>query len=91
MNLLVDIGNTRLKWGIATDSQIITGQSFVNGRLERHELVEVWKDVPPPRRLAVSCVSAKQLLELVQSVALELWPGVEIIPVKSQPKAFGVV
>ena len=91
MNLLVDIGNTRLKWGIATGSQIITGQSFVNERLKRHELVEAWKDIASPTRLAVSCVSAKQLFELVQSVALELWSGVEIIPVKSQAQAFGVI
>jgi type III pantothenate kinase len=91
LNLLVDIGNTRLKWGIATDSQIITGRSFVNDRLERHELAKVWRDISPPQRLAVSCVSAKRLLELVQLVALELWPSVEIIPVKSQAQAFGVV
>lgn len=91
MNLLVDIGNTRLKWGIATDSQITAGQSFVNDRLKRHDLVDAWKDITPPKRLAVSCVSAKQLFELVQSVALELWFGVEIIPVKSQARAFGVI
>lgn len=91
MSLLVDIGNTRLKWGVATDSQIITGQPFINNRLERRELVEAWKDISSPKRLAISCVSAKQLLDLVQSVALELWPGIEVIPVKSQAQAFGVV
>jgi type III pantothenate kinase len=91
LNLLVDIGNTRLKWGVATDSQITAGRSFVNDRLKRHELIDAWKDITPPKRLAVSCVSAKQLFELVQSVALELWSSVEIVPVKSQAQAFGVI
>ncbi|HEY8159033.1 MAG TPA: type III pantothenate kinase [Methylobacter sp.] len=90
MNLLIDMGNTRLKWGGAKGGQIITGQSLMNARINRKELIELWKDIARPRRLAVSCVSANRLLELVQSVALELWPDVDIVVVKSQAQAFGV-
>jgi type III pantothenate kinase len=90
MNLLVDMGNTRLKWGGAKGGQIITGQSLMNNRINRQELIELWKDIARPRRLAVSCVSANRLLELVQAVALELWPDVDIVVVKSQAQAFGV-
>lgn len=91
MNLLIDMGNTRLKWGITTGGQIITGRSLLNTRINRHELIELWKDIRPPRRLAVSCVSANRLLELVQSVAFELWLDVDIILVKPQAQAFGVI
>jgi len=90
MNLLIDMGNTRLKWGGAKGGQIITGQSLMNARVNRQELIELWKNIAHPRRLAVSCVSANLLLELVQSVALELWPDVDIVVVKSQAQAFGV-
>lgn len=90
MNLLIDMGNTRLKWGRAKGGQIISGQSLVNARLNRQELIERWKDLSRPKRLAVSCVSSNRLLELVQSVALELWPDVDIVLVKSQACAFGV-
>jgi len=91
MNLLIDMGNTRLKWGITTGGQIITGQSLLNTRINRHELIELWKGIRPPRRLAVSCVSANRLLELVQSVAFELWLDVDVILVKPQAQAFGVI
>jgi type III pantothenate kinase len=90
MNLLVDMGNTRLKWGGAKGGQIITGQSLMNICIDRQELLDLWKDIARPRRLAVSCVSTNRLLELVQSVALELWPDVDIVLVKSQAQAFGV-
>ena len=35
-------------------------------------------------------LAATPLLELVLAVAVELWPTIEIIPVKSQAHAFGV-
>lgn len=91
MNLLIDMGNSRLKWGGAKGGQIITGQSLVNARINRQELIELWQDISRPRRIAVSCVSANQLLELVQSVALELWPDADFVLVKPQAQAFGVV
>jgi type III pantothenate kinase len=64
---------------------------LVNALINRQELIELWQDISRPRRIVVSCVSANQLLELVQSVALELWPDADIVLVKSQAQAFGVV
>jgi type III pantothenate kinase len=90
MNLLVDIGNTRLKWGMVKDHRIIAGRSLVHDQVTRHELVNLWEKISPPQRIAIACVSAKHLLEQVLSVALELWPGVDIVPAKSQAQAFGV-
>jgi type III pantothenate kinase len=90
MNLLIDIGNTRLKWGMVKDHQIIAGRSLVHDQVTRHELVNLWEKISPPQRIAIACVSAKHLLEQVVSVALELWPGVDIVPAKSQAQAFGV-
>ena len=74
MNLLVDIGNTRLKWAILQDGELVTGRALVNRQITRHELVEAWKMQMPPERLAIACVSSTPLLELVLSVAVELWP-----------------
>ncbi|WP_333879253.1 type III pantothenate kinase [Methylobacter sp.] len=91
MNLLIDMGNTRLKWAVTTAGQIMTGSPLVNRRIDRDELVRLWKDIYRPRRIAISCVSANRLLELVQSVAHELWFDVDIILVKSQAQAFGVI
>ncbi|HEY8035442.1 MAG TPA: type III pantothenate kinase [Methylobacter sp.] len=91
MNLLIDMGNTRLKWAVARAGQIMPGAPLVNSRISRDELAGLWENIHRPSRLVVSCVSANQLLELVQSVALELWPDVDIILVKSQAQAFGVI
>lgn len=91
MNLLIDMGNTRLKWALTTAGQIMPGSPLVNERISRQELVGLWKGIYRPRRLAISCVSANPLLELVQSVARELWRNVDIIVVKSQAQAFGVI
>jgi type III pantothenate kinase len=88
--LLVDIGNTRLKWAVVQDGRLIAGCALVNSQLNRDELVEIWKTQSRPKRLGIACVSANRLLELVLAVAVELWPGLEIIPVKSQAHAFGV-
>lgn len=90
MNLLVDIGNTRLKWGIAKGSHIITGQPLISHQVNSRKLIEIWEKIAPPQHLAISCVSTSHLLELVRSVAVELWPDVEIIIAKSQAQAFGV-
>jgi type III pantothenate kinase len=90
MNLLVDSGNTRLKWAVLQDGGLITGHALVNQQITRHELVETWKMQTPPERLAIACVSSTPLLELVLTVAVELWPTIEILRVKSQAHAFGV-
>jgi len=90
MNLLIDMGNTRLKWALMQDGGLSTGKALVNQLITRHELVETWKMQTPPERLAIACVSATPLLELVLAVAVELWPSIDIIPVKSQTHAFGV-
>lgn len=91
MNLLIDMGNTRLKWAVMLDGRLIPGRALDNSQLNRHELVEIWKVQALPKRLVIACVSANLLLELVLAVADELWPNLEIISVKSQAHAYGVV
>jgi type III pantothenate kinase len=91
MNLLVDIGNSRLKWGVTANHRVISGPFLVNNQINRQALIGVWKDLSSPARIAVSCVGAKKLSELVRTVALELWPKVEIIHAHSMAQGFGVV
>lgn len=91
MNLVIDLGNTRLKWAVMSNGNLIKGDALNNQQLNRHNLGNIWQSIATPRCLAISCVSANELLEQVQSVALELWPNVEITLVKSQAQAFGVV
>ena len=90
LNLLVDMGNTRLKWAILQDGGLVTGHTLVNQQITRHGLIEAWSMPTSPERLAIACVSRAPLLERVLAVAVELWPAIEISHVKSQAHAFGV-
>lgn len=90
MTLLIDMGNTRLKWALMSADSFITGATLNNNELTRQSLLEVWQTIVAPQRLAIACVSANELLAQVQAVAVELWSDIEIIRVSSQPCAFGV-
>jgi type III pantothenate kinase len=90
MNLLIDSGNTRLKWAMLQDDGLITGHALLNQQITRHTLVEAWNTQTPPERIAIACVGSTPLFELVLAVAVELWPNIKIIPVKSEAQAFGV-
>ncbi len=91
MNLLVDSGNTRLKWATLEEDGFISSHALVNQLISRQQLIETWKQLTPPKRLAIACVSSTPLLELVFAVAVELWPLIDIIKVKAEANAFGVV
>ncbi|MDO9106499.1 MAG: type III pantothenate kinase [Methylovulum sp.] len=90
MNLLIDMGNTRLKWALSHNAGLTVGPTLTNRQLNRQTLLELWEAINPPQAIAISCVSAGPLLTLVQSAALELWPGTEIIAVTPKAHAFGV-
>lgn len=90
MNLLVDIGNSRLKWAVSAQDGLAVGDALPNPALTEARLAEVWKALPKPERLAISCVSARRLAGVTRSVASALWPGILIFEAKSEAQAFGV-
>lgn len=90
MNLLIDIGNTRLKWAVGRQLDITPGQAIDNIEIDRASLAHIWQAILPPDQLAISCVSSSQLSDLVISVANELWPGIALIQAKSEAQEFGV-
>jgi type III pantothenate kinase len=90
MNLLVDMGNTRLKWAIANNLDIASGLPIGNTNISRNTLLQLWQTINPPDQLAISCVSASRLFDLVLSVAAELWPQITTIQAKSEAMASGV-
>lgn len=91
MNLLVDMGNTRLKWAISQDQQFIIGEPLINTQINQQALLTLWQDISHPQQLAIACVTANQTLELVINVALSLWVDIKILRVNSQAQGFGVI
>jgi type III pantothenate kinase len=90
MNLLVDIGNTRLKWATANNLDLIFGKPIVNAEINRNVLIQLWQTCGIPNQLAISCVSTSQLSDLVISVVNELWPGITLVQAESEAQGFGV-
>jgi type III pantothenate kinase len=90
MNLLVDMGNTRLKWAVVNNEQLAVGEPLFNQRLNQQELLNRWQYLTPPERLVIACVTANNTLELVIAVAVALWSTVKIICVDSEAQRFGI-
>lgn len=91
MNLLIDIGNSRLKWAISDKQQLTVGLSIVNQQIDKLLLIETWQAINPPKRIAIACVGSNSTLAIVEAAVEELWRGTKIILVKAQAHGFGVV
>ena len=90
MKLLVDMGNTRLKWATVNDEQLITGEPLLNTQLSQQTLMNIWQSLTEPKQLVIACVTANQSLTLVMEVAVSLWADINIVRVRSQAQGFGL-
>lgn len=69
MNLLVDLGNTRLKWALQRGAVLHPGVPVDHSRPLLRELEQAWAEVSPVQRVLVSSVGRPRLeAELVQAV-----------------------
>lgn len=90
MNLLVDMGNSRLKWAVSDEGQLTPSEAINNQQLDFEALQQRWGKLNPPQRVGIACVSTSPLFTLVRNTAAALWPNVAIIQIQSQKQAFGV-
>lgn len=69
MNLLVDLGNTRLKWALQDAAGLRVGEPVDHSRPLAQELERAWREVPPVARVLVASVGRPRLeAELVQTL-----------------------
>ena len=94
MNLLVDIGNTRLKWILADHDQLIyNSRDFLVYQVDSlsQSLWPIWVNLPRPCRLVVASVAEETLqIELI-TLAKQLWPTITIVKPQVTGYAFGVI
>ncbi|MGR8934797.1 MAG: type III pantothenate kinase [Gammaproteobacteria bacterium] len=92
MDVLVDVGNTRLKWGIERDGEIRCSTPLTHREADFWQKLEtVWRNLEGiPQRLALASVASPELLQGICRIAGELWPHIEIIRAHSQSCAYGV-
>jgi len=89
MDLLVDIGNTNLKWAVSESG------SLGEMRTVRHhgglpiDLHAAWEPLTPPRRILVSNVGGARLAGALERVCRSYWDR-EPLFVTPEPNAYGV-
>lgn len=91
MDLLVDIGNSRVKWGY-NDIRLEPGVPVIHQDSDfEARLFSTWRALPKsPQRMAISCVASNPVLDQVKTIALDLWPSLSIIQAHSVAEAYGV-
>lgn len=91
MNILIDIGNSRLKWAYESDGKLSTQNALFHQQQDwQTQLLNAWKTLPAPEKVAISCVANPNILQGVITLVKQLWPAGEIISAKSQVEGFGV-
>lgn len=91
MKLLVDIGNTRIKWCSDDNGDLQTGLAIVYIQNEFiDDLQQRWLKLDTPQQLAISSVSESQTARQIIELAKIIWPDIEIIIAKSQDEGFSV-
>ncbi len=92
MDLLIDIGNSRLKWAVAEGLDLTTGEPLVNSSVNAESLRVIWQLLAiNPKRLGIACVGPTQLAQVAAEIARELWPAIDIHYARPRPQALGVI
>jgi type III pantothenate kinase len=91
MNLLVEIGNSRLKWTTSTPPDIGLMRAIDYRQTDViAELRTSWIPLAAPEKLAIASVGHKDLITAVLTLAKQLWPELIVITPKVLHQAFGV-
>jgi type III pantothenate kinase len=72
-NLLVDIGNTSLKWAIGESGVLSEMQTLRHGRGLPIDLHAAWEQLKRPRRILVSNVGGTRMGEAVKNACRAYW------------------
>ena len=74
MNLLVDIGNARIKWAVQNAASWETGEPLIRKQRAFKDLARpAWKDLEQPDRVIVSSVAGEEYGKSVQTWVRRRW------------------
>ncbi len=90
MNLLIDLGNSRLKWALADNKNLSPGPAIPNFLLSVAKLTAAWQALDQPKRVGIACVGNTQNLALVKQAIATLWPDSHVIECQAKDSGFGV-
>ncbi len=91
MKLLIDIGNTRVKWCEFQEQQLLPVQALVHNKSNiKAELLAAWQGLRVPDILVLACVSSMIVKQQLIEVATLLWANIDIVETKAQQYAYGI-
>ncbi|SHE23452.1 type III pantothenate kinase [methanotrophic endosymbiont of Bathymodiolus puteoserpentis (Logatchev)] len=91
MNLLVDIGNTRLKWALQQSGTLeYFGAANHNQDDFSATLISAWQFLPIPDYIYIACVSFTELKQLLTTIIRQLWPHCSIQEIHTEKYSHGI-
>lgn len=90
MNLLLDLGNSRLKWVCVENERFFPVQSLPNIQITSPTLISCWQDLKP-EKIAISCVGNIELRQIITATIEHLWGDISPYFAKSQTQTNGVI
>lgn len=92
MSLLVDIGNSRLKWVFLTDADFSNSHALFHTASDfDSQLAAQWEALAhSPTKIVIGNVANKVIYNRITVLAKNLWPDIKLVQVKSTAKAFNV-
>ncbi len=91
MILLVDIGNSRLKWNKVQAGSLGKTQAIlhVHGSIQA-ELIRAWQVLERPQCLRLACVGSTQVKRQLLAVVEQLWPNLSLEEIQATSSAQGL-
>ena len=92
MILLLDAGNTRLKWACLVGGAVQRGEALPrsgDAGADVRALALAWAPLPPPERILVASVLDREFIAALSSSTMEAW-SVAVEAVTPRREAFGV-
>ncbi len=91
MKVLVDIGNTRIKWAVEANGIINNTQAVNHHEIDFIEQIKgSWSTIDMPEILAIASVSKQNIVEQLSKLAKKNWPDITVVIAKSTAEGFSV-
>lgn len=91
MKLLIDIGNSRLKWATSQPHQLPQAEYLDYRQTQAfNHLQACWAKLSQPEQIALSCVANQHIADQVIELAQTLWPTIDILRPVASATALGV-
>lgn len=89
MNLLVDLGNARIKWARAQPRSWQTATALLRDKALDQLFNHLWAEGPVPKKVVVACVANPEVLQAMNRWVLRHW-SLKAHVVKAQREFLGV-